>query len=98
MQLQLPRSCNLAINPSQLTMEGGANLLATNIKSEIQLPHVPIVVAECVGVLLEQQVLQHSAFSHEAEQVVVAAKEHVEAHLQDTAKGNTLGHELGQLW
>ena len=34
-----------------------------------------------VGVLLHQQVLQHSTLPHKPEQVVVAAKEDVQAHL-----------------
>lgn len=63
-------------------MERCTNLLPIDKEPEVQLPHIPIIVAEGVCVLLEQQVLQHTTLGHQAEQVEVAAKEHVETHLQ----------------
>jgi hypothetical protein len=38
-------------------MEGCANFCVVEEEPEIQLPHVTVVIAEGVGVLLEQQIL-----------------------------------------
>jgi hypothetical protein len=58
-----------------------ADLGAVQIEPEVELAHVAVVVAERVRVVFEEQVLQHAALGHEAEEVEVAAEEHVQAHL-----------------
>ena len=50
-------------------------------------PDVAVEVAEGVCVILEQEVLQHSALGHEAKEVEVAAKEDVESHLTNPGGG-----------
>ena len=56
-------------------MERRANLLVTHKEAEVQLPDIPARVDKCVHMLLPQEVLQHPALRHEAEQVEVASKE-----------------------
>jgi hypothetical protein len=58
-------------------VEGRPDLSSIEEEPEVQLPHVPVIVAEGVCVLLEQQVLQHTTLGHQPEQVEVAAEEHV---------------------
>ncbi len=53
-------------------MEWCANLEAIDIKPKVQLTHVTAGVAKGVRVFLQQQVLQHPALPHEAEEVVIA--------------------------
>lgn len=72
--------------PWPLTMEGGTNLCLPDHEPEVQLPYVPIIVAKGVGVLLDEQVLQHPALGHEAEEVVVTTKEHMQPQLRMTCK------------
>jgi len=69
-----------------LTMERRTDLLASDLKPEVKLPHITIIVAECVCVLLQQQVLQDSALGHQPEQVVVTAEENMQTHLQIASK------------
>ena len=57
---------------SALTVEGRPNLDAVDVEAEVQLPNIAARVAKGVRVLLGQQVLQHPAFAHQPEQVVVA--------------------------
>lgn len=66
-------------------VEGCANLLATDIQPEIEFPDIAAFVAERMGVVFEEQVLQHAAFCHEAEQVEVASEKYVETHFNMVA-------------
>lgn len=47
-------------------VEGCANLGRPDVEAEVQIPHVTTRVDELVGVLLDQQVLQHPALGHQA--------------------------------
>ena len=56
-------------------MEWRANLLVPHKEAEVQFPDIPARVDKCVHMLLPQEVLQHPALCHEAEEVEVASKE-----------------------
>lgn len=66
-------------------MEGGADLGASDLEAEVEVADVSALVDESVRVLFLQKVLKHTAFRHQPEQVVVAAKEDVQAHLDVVA-------------
>jgi hypothetical protein len=68
-------------------MEWCANLGAGHMEAKVQLAHVAVVVDKRVRVLLAAQVVEHATLGHEAEEVEVAAKEYVQAHLQDRRVG-----------
>lgn len=73
----------------KLTVEGCTNLDVIDHHSEVKLPDVSTQVHKCVCVVLHKQVLEHTALRHQSEQVVVAAEEHVQAHLQHTEVSQT---------
>lgn len=66
-------------------VERRADLEVANLEAEVQEPHVSVVVDKRVRVVLQQQVLQCPRLGHEAEEVEVAAKEHMQPHLNVVA-------------